>query len=204
MSAICCHSSEQRLDKGYRRILWIVLVINGTMFVVEVISGLAAGSVSLQADALDFLADSMNYGMSLLVVGRALHQRARVALVKGVTMGLLGFWILAATSWSAVHRTLPEAVAMGGVGLAALLANGIVFGLLWAYRSGDSDMQSVWLCARNDVLENCAVLLAALGVFGTGTGWPDLIVATVMAGLALQAAWLVVRRAHKELIGTNA
>ena len=130
------------------------------MFLVEIVAGLAAGSASLQADALDFLTDAGNYGISPLVVGMALRYRAG----------------------------------------AALAANAAAFGMLWAYRGGDSNMRSVWLCSRNDVIGNVAVLLPAAGVFGTGTGWPDVIVvAAVMAVLALQGAVLVIRQAPAEL-----
>lgn len=179
--------------------LWAALAINGGMFLVEIAAGLAAGSVSLQADALDFMADTGNYGISLFVVGMALRYRARAALAKGATMGLFGLWVVGATFWHALAGTLPSAATMGAVGFAALLANAVVFAILWAYRAGDSNMRSVWLCSRNDVIGNLAVLLAALGVFGTGTGWPDVIVAAIMALLALQGAWAVMRQASGEL-----
>lgn len=203
MSAHCCShndmSESRQRDARYRRILWIVLAINAAMFLVEIAAGLAAGSVSLQADALDFLADAGNYGISLFVVGMALRYRARAAMVKGATMGLFGLWVVGATGWHALHGTLPHAVTMGAVGFAALLANAAVFAMLWAYREGDSNMRSVWLCSRNDVIGNFAVMLAALGVFGTGTGWPDIVVAAVMGLLALQGAWLVIRQASGEM-----
>jgi Co/Zn/Cd efflux system component len=169
------------------------------MFVVEVGAGLAAGSASLQADALDFLGDAANYGISLFVVGMALHYRATAALAKGASMGLFGLWVIGTVIWHALHGTLPSAVTMGVVGFAALAANVASFALLWAYRHGDSNMRSAWICTRNDALSNFAVLLAALGVFGTGTGWPDLIVATIMAALALQGAAVVVRQALGEI-----
>lgn len=208
MSVHCCapghddHGSDNRQgDAGYRRVLWAALAINATMFLVEIVAGVAAGSVALQADALDFLADAGNYGISLFVVGMALQYRARAALVKGATMGLFGLWVAGATIWHAVTGTLPHAETMGIVGVAALLANVAVLAMLWAYREGDSNMRSVWLCSRNDVIGNCAVLLAALGVFGTGTGWPDVIVAAIMGLLALQGAWVVIRQARGELRG---
>lgn len=205
MGAHCCgsghqHGAENRQrDASYRRVLWIALAINAAMFLVEIGAGLATGSVSLQADALDFLADAGNYGISLFVIGMALRYRARAALAKGATMGLFGLWVIGATVWQAVSGTLPDAVTMGAVGFAALIANAAVFGLLWAYRAGDSNMRSVWLCSRNDVIGNIAVMLAALGVFGTGTGWPDVIVAAAMAVLALQGSWAVIRQASDEL-----
>jgi Co/Zn/Cd efflux system component len=169
------------------------------MFLVEIGAGLAAGSASLQADALDFFGDAANYAISLMVVGMALRYRAAAALTKGATMGLFGLWIIWTVIWHAMHGTLPSALTMGAVGLAALVANAASFGLLWAYRGGDANMRSAWICTRNDVLGNFAVLLAALGVFGTGTGWPDIIVAAIMAALALQGAAVVIQQSLAEL-----
>jgi Co/Zn/Cd efflux system component len=169
------------------------------MFAVEIGAGLAAGSASLQADALDFLGDAANYAISLFVVGMALHYRAAAALAKSATMGAFGLWVIGVAVWHAWHGTLPQAFTMGAVGLAALAANAASFGLLWAYRGGDANMRSAWICTRNDVLGNLAVLLAALGVFGTGTGWPDVVVAAIMAGLALQGSVVVLRQAWGEL-----
>jgi Co/Zn/Cd efflux system component len=169
------------------------------MFLVEIGAGLAAGSTSLQADALDFFGDAANYAISLLVVGMALRYRATAALAKGATMGLFGLWIIGTVIWHALHGTLPSAITMGAVGFAALAANAISFGLLWAFRDGDANMRSAWICTRNDVLGNLAVLVAAAGVFGTGTGWPDVIVAAIMASLALQGAWFVIQQSLNEL-----
>jgi Co/Zn/Cd efflux system component len=169
------------------------------MFGVEVGVGFTAGSASLQADALDFLGDAANYGISLFVVGMALRYRAAAALAKGTTMGLFGLWIVGTVAWHVVHGTLPSAVAMGTIGFAALIANAVSFALLWAFRSGDANMRSAWICTRNDVLGNLAVLCAALGVFGTGSGWPDVVVAAIMAALALQGSFTVVKQALKEL-----
>lgn len=206
MGAQCCAHGhhrqgpdDRRRNARYHRVLWAVLGLNGAMFIVEIVAGLAAGSVSLQADALDFLADAGNYGISLFVIGMALHYRAKAALVKGATMGAFGLWVVGATVWHAVSGTLPDAGTMGAVGFAALIVNAAVFAMLWAYREGDSNMRSVWLCSRNDVIGNIAVMLAALGVFGTGTGWPDVVVAAVMGALALQGAWVVIRHATGEL-----
>jgi Co/Zn/Cd efflux system component len=203
MNAVCCSRCDDH-DPGrdgtvFRRVLWAVLAINAAMFAIEVGAGLMAGSASLQADALDFLGDAANYAVSLFVVGMALRYRATTALAKGATMGAFGLWVLGITGWHAWHGTLPQAVTMGAVGSAALFANAASFGLLWKYREGDANMRSAWLCTRNDVLGNLAVLLAAVGVFGTGTGWPDLMVAGIMAGLALQGATVVVRQAWGEL-----
>jgi len=190
---------NKKRDAAYRRVLWTVLAINAAMFAVEVVAGLAAGSASLQADSLDFLGDAANYTISLLVVGMALRYRAGAALAKGATMGMFGVWVVATVIWHILHGTLPSAFAMGTVGAAALVANAASFGLLWAYRHGDANMRSAWICTRNDVLGNLAVLLAAAGVFGTGTGWPDIVVATIMSLLAIQKTVVVVRHASREL-----
>ena len=204
MADACCAPPPLNLDpnrgnSAYRRILWTVLAINLAMFLVEIGAGVAAGSASLQADALDFFGDAANYAISLMVVGMALHYRATAALAKGATMGLFGFWIIGTVIWHSIHGTLPSALTMGAVGFAALAANAASFGLLWAYRGGDANMRSAWICTRNDVLGNLAVLLAALGVFGTQTGWPDIIVAAIMAALALQGAGVVIRQSLAEM-----
>lgn len=202
MSVHCCQtppSGQHGCNAAYKKVLWIVLAINAVMFLVELVLGFVAGSVSLQADALDFLGDAVNYGISLSVAGLALQRRAQAALLKGLGMGSFGLWIIGSIFWHSIYGTAPEAATMGLAGFAALLANALTFLLLWTYRSGDSNMQSVWLCSRNDVINNLAVLLAAAGVLGTSQGWPDLVVAVVMAMLALQGAWVVTRAASREL-----
>jgi len=205
MDDCCCAppplnlGGNKKQDQAYRRVLWAALAINAAMFAVEVVAGLAAGSASLQADSLDFFGDAANYAISLLVVGMALRYRASAALAKGVTIAAFGVWVLGTVVWHSVQGTLPNAFAMGSVGAAALTANAASFGLLWAYRRGDANMRSAWICTRNDVLGNLAVLLAAAGVFGTGTGWPDIVVAAVMAALAIQGSVLVIRQASAEL-----
>ncbi|HJZ29459.1 MAG TPA: cation transporter [Hyphomicrobiaceae bacterium] len=201
MSASCCHHHHdpQRCNPAFKRVLWIVLAINAVMFLVEIGAGVAAGSASLQADALDFLGDAGNYIIGLAVVGMALRYRAMAAFAKGLTMGAFGLWVIGTVVWHALMGTVPEPITMGVIGAVALIANAACAALLYAYREGDANMQSVWICSRNDVLSNLAVLLAAVGVFGTGTGWPDLIVASIMATLAVQGAWIVMQRASDEL-----
>jgi Co/Zn/Cd efflux system component len=198
----CCNNCDLPDPKQttlYRRALGIVLAINAAMFLVEIAAGVAAGSSSLQADALDFLGDSANYAISLFVVGMALRYRATAALIKGATMGMFGLWVVAAVVWHIMHGTVPSAFTMGVVGIAALAANAVSFVVLWAHRGGDANMRSAWICTRNDVLGNIAVLFAAAGVFGTSTGWPDFVVAIIMAGLALQGAMTVLRQSTTEL-----
>jgi Co/Zn/Cd efflux system component len=200
----CCHddhcSSSGALDgPHWRRALWIALAINASMFLAEVVAGVAAGSASLQADAIDFLGDSANYAISLGVAGMALTWRARAAQLKGWSLGLLGATVLLSTGWHAFAGTLPKAETMGVVGVLALLANGCVAVMLYRFRTGDANMRSVWICSRNDAIGNLAVLAAAAGVFGTGTAWPDLIVAAIMAALSVSGGWQIVRHAHADL-----
>lgn len=202
MSACCssgCSTEKPVVDPKYRRILWIALVVNAGMFSVEIIGGWTAASISLLADAVDFFGDAANYGVSLFVLGMAPVWRSRTALVKGVTMGLYGLFVLGAAAWSLTSGTVPEATTMGKIGLMALVANVAVAILLFAYRTGDSNMRSVWLCSRNDAIGNVAVLFAALGVFGTGSGWPDILVAAIMGILELVAARSVIGQARGEL-----
>jgi Co/Zn/Cd efflux system component len=189
---------------GYRRVLWIALFANLLMFAVEIAAGVSAGSVSLLADAIDFFGDAANYGLSVAVLAMAATVRARAAVVKAASMVLFGVLVLARAAWGAAGGAAPEPLTMGTVGMLALATNLGVAVMLYAYREGDANMRSVWLCTRNDAIGNVAVLLAALGVFGTGTRWPDLLVAAVMAGLALSAGLSVVRQARQELRGKGA
>ncbi len=185
--------------KSYRRILWLALSINVAMFVVEVIGGLESGSVSLLADAVDFFGDAANYALSLLVVGLALGWRARAALLKGGCMAAFGIFVIGRAVWSAAAGVVPEPITMGMIGTLALLANVAVAAMLYAWREGDANMRSVWLCSRNDAIGNLAVMAAALGVLGTGSAWPDLAVALVMGSLALSSARAVIGQAYGEL-----
>jgi Co/Zn/Cd efflux system component len=188
---------------AWRRALWIALAVNAAMFAGEIGAGVAAGSASLQADALDFLGDAANYAISLGVAGMGLTWRARTALVKGWGLLALGLWVIGSTAWHAYAGTLPEAEVMGVVGVLALAANAGVALMLYRFRSGDSNMRSVWICSRNDAIGNLAVIAAAAGVFGTGTGWPDLIVAVVMASLGISGGWQIVRQARGEIRSTR-
>jgi Co/Zn/Cd efflux system component len=206
MTMTCCHddhcsSAVPPNGSGWRRALWIALAVNVGFFLAEIIAGAAAGSIALQADALDFFGDAANYAISLGVVGMALTWRARAAMAKGGTLVVFALWVLGSTIWHAIHGTLPQADVMGVVGIAALVANGGVALMLYRFRGGDANMRSVWICSRNDAIGNVAVGVAALGVFGTGTAWPDLLVAALMAVLALTGASSVLRHARLELRG---
>lgn len=192
-------AAGEPVPPGYRKVLWVALVVNAAMFLVEIVAGLAAGSVALLADAIDFFSDAVNYGLSVAVLALGRAARARAAIFKAGTMVLFGGLVLGRAAWAAVSGQLPEPITMGLVGALALAANLGVAVLLYAYRQGDANMRSVWLCTRNDAIGNLAVLLAALGVFGTGSRWPDLLVAVAMAGLALSAGLAVLRQARAEL-----
>lgn len=194
-----CSSAKAIVSPRFRKALWVALAINGLMFLVEIIGGLKSGSVSLLADAVDFAGDAANYGLSLAVLAMGALWRARVALVKGLTMGAYGLFVLVTTAWAAMSGISPEPVTMGAIALLALAANVSVAVMLYAFRDGDANMRSVWLCSRNDAIVNVAVGLAALGVLGTGTAWPDLLVAVVIAALALSAGSSVVRQARGEI-----
>jgi Co/Zn/Cd efflux system component len=199
MTGCCDCSPLSSADRKFRVVLWAALVINLAMFTVEIGGSILAGSSALQADALDFLADAANYAISLSVAGAALAWRARAALIKGATMGVFGLGVLVSAAWHAITGTVPAAELMGAIGIAALIANGSVAAMLYRYRSGESNMRSIWLCSRNDVIGNIAVLFAALGVFGTGTGLPDIAVALIMATLGLSSARQIIGQAFGEL-----
>jgi len=202
MPGDCCNHCDDQASLrqvGYRRILWVALAINFVMFAVEVSSGLRGGSASLLADSLDFLGDAANYGISLFVLGMGLSTRALASRLKGLSMFAFGVWVLGLAAWHLYTGRVPSVPTMGIVGTCALVANGLVAALLFRFKDGDSNMRSVWLCTRNDVLGNIAVLFAALGVFGTGSAWPDLFVAAVMSMLALTSAVQVLRLSNAEL-----
>lgn len=199
MPGQCCDGIGNVEEIPYRRVMWAVLAVNAAMFLIEAGAGLGAKSVALQADALDFLADAATYGITLLVLPMAIRWRARAALVKGASMALFGLWVLGATAYNAFLLDAPDALVMGSVGVLALLANLFCALLLFRFRGGDSNKRSAWLCSRNDVLGNLAVIVAAGGVMATGTAWPDLAVALIMAALWVHAAVQIIRQAIAEL-----
>jgi len=199
----CPSSAGPKVDRIWRRALWVALVINATMFAAEVVAGFAASSSALQADALDFLGDSVNYALSLGVAGMGLAVRSRTAFFKGATLLVLGLWVAGSAGWRAAFGgAVPHADVMGVVGLVALMANAGVALMLFRFRRGDADMRSVWICSRNDAIGNVVVMLAALGVLGTGTLWPDVIVAAIMAALSMTGGWTIMRQARSEMGAT--
>lgn len=186
------------LDPRYRRTLWLVIALNASMFFIEFVGGEFAGSQALAADALDFLGDSLTYGVSLAVVGMSLRVRAAAALAKGASLALMGVWVMGETLWRTFILALPHAPAMGIIGFLALAANVASVALLLRYKDGDANVRSVWLCSRNDALGNVAAILAAAGVWGMGSAWPDLIVAGAMALLFLNSSVQILRQAAAE------
>jgi Co/Zn/Cd efflux system component len=205
MSTHCCEHENPKVEAifnlaRYRKILWIALIVNAFMFLVEIGAGFQSGSLSLLADAVDFAGDALNYAVSLAVLASALAWRARAAILKAVSMMGFGLYVLGAALWSVWHGEVPQAMTMGVVALLALVANVAVAWMLYAFREGDANMRSVWLCSRNDAIGNVAVFIAALGVSGTGSAWPDLTVAGLMAALALHGGWTVLKQARGELV----
>lgn len=193
-----CGTATDGNEPGYRRILLAALVLNAAMAGVECAVGLWAGSMAVEADALDFLGDAANFAIGLLALGWSPRGRANAALVKGLCMGAFGLWVLGNTAWHAWAGTLPRAEAMSGIGLLALAVNGLIAALLYSHRGGDANRLSVWLCARNDAIANGAVILAALGVSLTATHWPDILVAALIGGLNLGGAASIAWRATRE------
>lgn len=206
MASDCCESSchnDTAIPPRYRRALWLALFANLAMFGVEVVAGWGANSSALLADAVDFFGDAANYGLSLFALTLAAVWRSRTALAKGLTMGLFAVFVLGQAAWHLFQATVPDARVMGWISVLALLTNGGVAVMLYAYRTGDANMRSVWLCSRNDAIGNLAVMLAAVGVFGSGAGWPDALVAFGMAALGLSSAISIIRQAWMELRPTS-
>lgn len=197
---MACHCSPtaKTVSAKFKKALWIALILNMSLFLIEIIGGIYAQSSSLWADAMDFLGDSFNYAISIAVLGMGLYWRATVAWWKGITMMALGIFVLIKIAYAYFNGVMPEPIIMGGIATLALLANLTCAIVLYTFRDGDANMQSVWLCSRNDVIANLAVIIAALGVFGTGTFWPDLIVAFIMVYLGLTSGYRVMQIAATE------
>jgi len=200
MAGNCCSTvTFDGASAAYKRILWIVIAINASMFVVELAAGITAQSMALRADALDFLGDSLTYALSLYVIGRSARWRASAALFKGISLALMGTWVLGMTLYRTLYPGLPDDLVMGSVGTLAFVANVTSALLLLKFRNGDANVRSVWLCSRNDAIGNVAVVVAAGAVYWTGTGWPDVTVAAIMAGLFLWSAMQIIRQSLGEL-----
>lgn len=200
MGASCCDDVKfDGMDPRYKRALILVIIINAVMFLVEMPMGFVGDSHALKADALDFLGDTFTYVISLAVIGKAASLRAKAALFKGVSLFLMGLWVLGSTLYSVVYLNQPAALIMGTVGFAALIANLLSVLLLVRFKDGDANVRSVWLCSRNDAIGNVMVIIAASGVWASGTGWPDIIVAGVMASIFISGAISIIKQARHEL-----
>jgi len=200
MGANCCHDVKfEGMDPRYKRALIYVILINAAMFLFEMPMGFVGQSQALKADALDFLGDTFTYGLSLYVIGKAGSLRAKAALFKGISLSVMGLWVLGSTIYTVFYLNQPTAAIMGGVGAAALAANVASVLLLMRFKDGDDNVRSVWLCSRNDAIGNVMVMVAASGVWISGTGWPDLIVAGIMASLFLSGSFQIIRQASHEL-----
>ncbi len=203
MSAHCCNHDDLKVNennKAFKRVLWIALVLNIAMFVVEIVYGVLSHSLSLRADAIDFLGDGVNYFATLFVLSSHISTKAKVSIAKALFMLGFGLWVLVEAVMRFKSAQLPDSFTMSWVGFLALFVNALVAYLLFKYRDGDSNMQSVWLCSRNDAIGNLAVILASLGVYWWGTQWPDLVVALFMAVLAVSSAIQVIKAARNELV----
>ncbi len=205
--ADCCNDKACEIEALRNRqssMLKIVLGINAVMFGVELTAGLLASSISLVADSLDMLGDALIYGFSLYVVARGARMKAISALIKGNIMAAFGLFVLGQAIYKMIAPQVPVFEAMGAIGALALAANSLCLVLLWRHRSDDINMRSVWLCSRNDIIANVAVLFAALGVWLTGSGWPDILVGLALAALFLRSALFVLRGSITELRAINA
>jgi len=198
--AKCCGSDAKfdGISDDYKRRLWIIIALNAIMFFVEMTAGQFANSRSLQADALDFFGDSVTYTISLVVIGSSIKVRTNVALFKGISLFIMGLWVLGSTVYSTFNTSIPKTEMMGAIGFLALLVNLSTVFILMNYKEGDANVRSVWLCSRNDAIGNIAVMIAALIVWGAASRWPDLVVAGIMSGLFISSAMQIIRQAMHE------
>lgn len=203
-SCECAHEAQSTTDESFRRVLFVALAVNAVMFVTEAVSSYAAGSTALLADSLDFFGDAANYAISLYALALGVVARSRAALVKGLTMGAIALWVVGAALHKIATGSVPDALIMGPVGVLAFAANLFVAALVFRHRKGDANRESVWLCSRNDAIGNLVIVVAASGIFATGSYWPDVLVAAAMAWLGLTASVRVVRRAWAELLVARA
>jgi cation diffusion facilitator family transporter len=200
----CCEAKSAEIEKlraDHKKVLMVVLAINVTLFIVEVIAGLLAHSTALLADSLDMLGDSLVYGFSLYVLWRSAEWKALAAILKGGIMTVFGLGVLGEAVYKTVAGVVPSAETMGMIGFLVLLGNGICFFLLFRHRSDDLNMRSTWLCSRNDIIANLAVLAAAGGVAFFRSPWPDLLVGGAIALLFLRTAWTVLNESIHEYRG---
>jgi Co/Zn/Cd efflux system component len=199
MPGNCCNEIKfDGIDPLYKKALLVVILINAVMFVVEMLSGVRAESQALKADALDFLGDAATYALSLWAIGRAATTRANAALVKGVSLLFMAAWVFGSTLYHFYYSNQPTAITMSAIGLLAFFANSASVLILLRYRNGDANVRSVWLCSRNDAIGNLMVIIAGAAVWQSGTAWPDLIAACILAGLFVNSSVQIIRQALQE------
>ncbi len=202
MADSCCEGKGSELAElrdRQRRVLWIVLVINALLFVVEFGVGWVARSTALLGDSLDMLGDALVYAFSIWVLHRGARWRARASLSKGLVQLGFGLLVLGQALSKLVTGFDVDAGAMGWMGAVALAGNAYCFYLLWSHRSDDLNMQSTWLCSRNDLIANSGVLIAAALVAVLGSGIPDVVVGLGIAALFLRTAVQVIAASRAEL-----
>lgn len=196
----CCHDAALEMEKmkdRQRSTLKAVLAINGFMFAVEIVAGWLASSIALMGDSLDMLGDALAYAFSLYVVGRNNQWKAASAFIKGGIMALFGILVLAQAGYKFLFPQIPHYETISLIGIIALAANTLCLALLWRHRSEDINMRSVWLCSRNDIIANIAVLFAALGVWLSASQLPDILVGLGIALLFLQSSFQIIKEAVK-------
>lgn len=206
MSASCCGPKDiniKEVNKNFKKALWVALILNFSMFILENFQGILSHSLSLRADAIDFLGDSVNYFVTLFVLNSAIRKKAAVSFAKALFMFGFGVWVLIEAVIRFNSNTIPDSFTMSWVGILALAVNASVAFILYKFRDGDSNMQSVWLCSRNDAIGNLAVVLASVGVYYFHSKWPDLIVALFMASLSVSASFKVFMLVKQEFRDSN-
>jgi len=203
MGASCCGNGLdvkiKEVNKNFKRALWIALFLNFAMFLLENIEGFRSHSLSLRADAIDFLGDSANYFLTLVVLNSAVHLKTKASMVKALSMFGFGVWVFISAMIRFQSDVLPEFFTMTWVGSVALMVNAFVAYILFKFKDGDSNMQSVWLCSRNDAIGNVTVILASVGVYYFSSKWPDLIVALFMSVLSISASYKILLVVKEEL-----
>lgn len=193
------HHHFDGVSREYKRALMAVIFINAVMFLVEMPMGFFGQSQALKADALDFLSDTFTYSLSLFVIGRSVKLRSWAALIKGISLAILGVWVLGSTFWAIIVLETPVISVMGGVAFMALMANLTSVVILSRFKDGDANVRSVWLCSRNDALSNVAVIGAAFAVWLTNTAWPDLIAATFIAFVFVTGSFQIIKQSLSEM-----
>lgn len=193
-----CGCEVEIRDTSQKKVLYWLLGINATLFLLEIIVGWLAQSTALIADSLDMLADAVVYGIGLYAVGRAAADKVRAARWSGYFQGLLALLILADIVRRMIFGSEPVSMLMIGMGIIALIGNLICLRLIYAHRHGDVHMRASWIFSANDVIANIGVIIAGLLVMWLDTRWPDLIIGLIIAAVILRGAWRILDDARRE------